>query len=153
MRQVVTFLIAIVLVLTAVPVPLAAQGGAIRLPGLTGGQLTQEDLGQGVVIVVVWATWSPRSRDIVPRVNSIVDRWGDQARVDMIDFQEDAPTVKKFLAGKNPKAKVYLDEDGAFSKKYSVTHLPSMLIFKDGNKSFSGKLPNDPHTLISQTIN
>ena len=132
--------------------PIQGQGRGFSLEGLGGGQIGQRDLDQGAVIVVVWASWSPRGRDIVPRVDGIVDRWGGQARVIMVNFQEDVAAVESFLRGKQPKAPVYLDRDGGFSKKYSVTHLPGLLIFKDGVTAFSGKLPADPNSLISQTL-
>ena len=88
----------------------------------------------------------------MPRVDSIVDRWGGRARVIMVNFQEDTATVNSFLQGKRPKAPIFLDRDGAFSKKFSVTHLPGLLIFKDGVTAFSGKLPPDPDSLIGQTL-
>lgn len=132
--------------------PVAGQGRGFTLEGLAGGRIQQNDLDQGAVIVVVWASWSPRGRDIVPRVDSIADRWGGQARVIMVNFQEDTAAVESFLQGKRPKAPIYLDRDGGFSKKYSVTHLPGLLIFKDGVTAFSGKLPPDPDSLIGQTL-
>ena len=101
---------------------------------------------------MIWATWSPHGRNVVDQVNGIVDRWGDQARVIMVDFQEDPGEVKSFLSGKNPKAKVYLDRSGSFSKNHSVTHLPGLVIFRDGNAAFSGKLSRDPDTIIAQTL-
>ncbi len=132
--------------------PAFGQGRGYTLEGLSGGQLQQGDLDQGAVIVVVWASWSPRGRDIVPRVDAIASRWGGQARVIMVNFQEDAATVEGFLRGQRPKAPIYLDRDGAFSKKYSVTHLPGLLILKDGVTAFSGKLPSDPDSLIAQSL-
>lgn len=146
------FLIAVFIASSMVAPPVSGQGRGFTLEGLAGGQIQQKDLDQGAVIVVVWASWSPRGRDIVPRVDSIADRWGSQARVIMVNFQEDTATVESFLKGKRPKAQVYLDRDGAFSKKYSVTHLPGLLIFKDGVTAFSGKLPPDPDSLIGQTL-
>ena len=145
--------VAVLLVVVGTGLPSAyAQQGSFRLQGLKGGELRPTDLNQGVVIMVVFASWSPRSRNIVPQVNAIVDRWGGQARVVMVSFQEDAATVEGFLSGKGPKARVYLDQDGDFSKSYAVTHLPSLLILKDGTTGFSGKLPRDPDSIISQTI-
>lgn len=149
---VVVCLLAVHLVSSLMPPPVSAQGRGFNLQGLSGGQIQQRDLDQGAVIVVVWASWSPRGRDIVPRVDSIVDRWGGQARVIMVNFQEDKAAVEGFLRGKRPKASIYLDRDGAFSKKYSVTHLPGLLIFKDGVTAFSGKLPPNPDSLIAQTL-
>lgn len=149
---VMAFLMAALITSSLVAPPVSGQGRGFNLEGLTGGQIQQKDLDQGAVIVVVWASWSPRGRDIVPRVDSIVDRWGSQARVIMVNFQEDNAAVESFLRGQRPKAPVYLDRDGAFSKKYSVTHLPGLLIFKDGVTAFSGKLPPDPDSLIGQTL-
>ena len=145
--------VAVLLAAVGAGVPSAyGQQGSFRLQGLKGGELRPADLNQGVVIMVVFASWSPRSRNIVPQVNAIVDRWGGQARVVMVSFQEDAATVESFLSGKRPKATVYLDQEGDFSKSYAVTHLPSLLILKDGATGFSGKLPRDPDSIISQTI-
>jgi len=144
--------IAVLLVGVLAAPQISAQGRGYSLEGLSGGQIQQRDLDQGAVIVVVWASWSPRGKDIIARVDSIVNRWGGQARVILVNFQEDTAAVESFLRGKSPKAPIYLDRDGAFSKKYSVTHLPGLLIFKDGVTAFSGKLPSDPDSLIAQTL-
>lgn len=135
-----------------VPMLAMAQGRPFRLQGLDGGDLLPTDFDQGIVIAVVWASWSPRCRDIVQRVNAIADRWGDRARVISINFQEDRSEAESFLKNQQSRAKVYLDEDGAFSKRYSVTHLPGLVIFRDGKTAFSGKLSNSPDSLIEQTL-
>ena len=127
-------------------------GQSLSLPGLDGGSLEEAELNQGVFITVFWASWSPKCRNIVARVNALEARWGKRARVITVVFQEDAPTVKKFLSGKDIKAPVYLDRSGALSKKYAMTHLPGLLIVKDGRGAFRGKLPADPDTLIEQSI-
>ncbi len=132
--------------------PASAQGRSFRLEGLRAGELRSAELQEGAVIVIVWASWSPRSRDVVERTNAIYDRWRDHARVLTVVFQEDRQTVERFLVGKKPRAPIYLDRDGAFSKKHAVTHLPGLLIFKDGTTGFSGRLPNKPDSLIKQTL-
>lgn len=132
--------------------PLTAQRQQYTLTGLNGGSLGASDLNQGAVIAVVFASWSPRGKDVVNQVNSIVDNYGRQARVIMVNFQEDKSEVDSFLAGQKPKAKVYLDQDGTFSKQYSVTHLPGLLILKDGSTAFSGRLTRDSQNVISQTL-
>ena len=133
--------------LTASAAPVAAQG--IRLSGLRGEHLTEGDMAQGMTIVIIWASWSPRSRDIVDRVNPIAQRWGGKARVLTVNFQEDRQAVDSFLAGKSLNAPVFLDADGLFSKKYAVATLPGLLILKDGQVAFRGKLPDDPDRVIS----
>lgn len=142
----------VLLMLPLWPNELAAQGRPFRLTGLDGGHLGPSDFAQGVIIAVVFAGWSPHCRDIVQRTNAIADRWGSQARVIMVDFQEDRAEVESFLSGNKPAARVYLDESGAFSKRHSVTNLPGLVIFKDGNALFSGKLSRDPDSVISQTL-
>ncbi len=129
----------------------------LELPGLKGDKLREAELAQGAVIVVAWASWSPRCRDIVDRVNAISSAWSARARVVTVNFQEDAATVRKFLdeqkaEGKNLSAPVFLDTSGNFSKKHSVTFLPGLLIFRDGKTAFSGKLPADANPVISQAV-
>ena len=126
--------------------PAAAQG--LRLRGLAGEELRESDLAGQPTIVVVWASWSPRGRDVVQRVKVLVGRWGGWARVITVNFQEDRATVEKFLAGQNLGAPVFLDTDGAFSKKYGVTNLPGLVVFKDGDAAYRGKLPDDADAVI-----
>ena len=130
--------------------PALAQG--VRLTSLGGEQLADGDLGQGTTIIVVWASWSPKSRDIVARVNPLAQRWGSRARVLTVNFQEDRGAIEGFLAGKNLAAPVFVDADGAFSKKYAVANLPGLLILKDGNVAFRGKLPDDPDKVIAEIL-
>jgi cytochrome c biogenesis protein CcmG/thiol:disulfide interchange protein DsbE len=148
-RLLVTLLM-VAVVATAVTAPAAAQG--VRLHGLKGEQLAEADLSQGTSIVVVWASWSPHSRDIVERVNPIAQRWGGRARVVTVNFQEEAPAVQGFLSGKSLAVPVFLDSDGAFSKKYAVAILPGLLVVKDGQVVYRGKLPDDPDRVIVELL-
>jgi len=119
---------------------------------LKGEQLAESDLSQGTSIIVVWASWSPRSRDIVERVNPIAQRWGGRARVMTVNFQEESSAVQGFLAGKSLAVPVFLDSDGAFAKKYAVATLPGLLIVKDGAAVYRGKLPDDPDKVIVELL-
>lgn len=124
----------------------------VDLPGLQGGRLTGADLTQGATILVVWASWSPKCRDIVPRVNAIADRWGNRARVVTVNFQEDRGTVQDFLSGKGLSVPVFLDLDGSFSKKNSVTTLPGLLVVRDGTTAYRGRLPDDPAGVLGEIL-
>lgn len=130
--------------------PVSAQD--IRLQGLGGERLVDSDLARGTTIVIVWASWSPRSRDIVARVNPVAQRWGGQARVVTVNFQEERGAVEGFLSGKGLGAAVFLDPDGAFSKKYAMATLPGLLIIKDGQVVYRGKLPDDPDRVIGEFL-
>lgn len=129
-----------------------AAGQRIVLPGLDGGRLTSADLARGTTILVVWASWSPRCRDVVPRVNAVADKWSGRARVATVVFQEEAEAVRKFLAGKKLKVPVYLDASGSFSKEHAVTTLPGLLIIKDGRDALRGKLPANPDPVIERAL-
>jgi len=130
--------------------PAAAQ--EIHLVSLANERLGDAELAQGSVIVVVWATWSPRSRDIVDRVKPLATRWGPRAKVVTVDFEEDRPAIEAFLAGKSLGAPVFLDSDGIFSKKYAIATLPGLLVLKEGKTIYHGKLPDDPDRLITDLL-
>jgi thiol-disulfide isomerase/thioredoxin len=140
-------LVAAVLLLVAAPAP--AQPN-VRLPGLAGGQLTGAELAHGATIVVVWASWSPRCRDIVERANGVAGRWGGRARVVTVNFQEDPAAVQAFLSDKKLAVPVFLDRDGEFSKAHAVTTLPGLVVFQDGAVRYQGKLPADPDATLRQ---
>lgn len=124
----------------------------VHLTSLSGERLSDADLAQGTTIVVVWASWSPRSRDIVERVKELASRWGARARVMTVDFEEDRPAVEAFLAGKALTVPVFLDADGVFSKKYAIATLPGLLVLKDGKSAYHGKLPEDPDRIIADIL-
>lgn len=124
----------------------------VRLPGLRGGQLTSADLAQGATVVVVWASWSPRCRDIVERVDAIAAKWSGRARIVTVDFQEEPADIEQFLAGKSLAAPVYLDRDGEFSKAHAVATLPGLILFRDGQVRYQGKLPADPDSVLADAL-
>ena len=123
-----------------------------ELPGLEGGALSAGDVGSGTTVMVVWAGWSPRCRDIVERSNALVGRWGGRARVVMVDFQEEPAEVTAFLRGKGAQAPVYLDGDGSFAKAHRVTTLPGLVVYRDGEVAYQGKLPDDADAVIAEAV-
>ena len=130
--------------------PASAQ--EIHLAGLAGERLGDAELTQGTVIVVVWASWSPRSRDIVERGKALAGRWGSRARVVTVDFEEERPAIEAFLAGRSLGAPIFLDADGVFSKKYAIATLPGLLVLREGKTVYHGKLPEDPDRLIADLL-
>lgn len=139
------------LVLAAVAAVAPAQP-SVRLPGLRGGQLTGADLARGTTVIVVWTSWSPRCRDIVERTNALAGRWGGQARVVSVNFQEEPAAIEAFLRDKRLDAPVFLDGDGEFSKAHAVTAVPGLVVFRDGAVRYQGKLPADPDATIRQIL-
>ncbi|MEO6194321.1 MAG: TlpA disulfide reductase family protein [Thermoanaerobaculia bacterium] len=132
--------------------PAASRAEDVSLSCLDGGRLGDADLARGTTIAVVWASWSPHSRDIVARVSSLASRWGGRARVVTVDYQEDRPAVERFLAGRSLGAPVCMDADGAFSRKYNVAKLPGLVVFKDGSVVHRGKLPDDADQVLADLL-
>ena len=132
------------------PAPAVAQ--EVSLTCLGGERLSDADLARGTTLVVVWASWSPRSRDIAQKVGALAGRWGGRARVMTVSFQEDGPAVQKFLVGKGLGAPVCLDPDGVFARKYNVATLPGLLVVKDGQVAYRGKLTDDPDQVIGDAL-
>lgn len=124
----------------------------INLSCLGGERLSESDMSRGINIVVIWASWSPRSRDLVQRVNPIASRWKGSARVMTVNFQEERQAVEVFLKGKGLGVPVCLDPDGLFSRKYNVANLPGLLVVKDGQSVYHGKLPDDPDRVIAEYL-
>jgi thiol-disulfide isomerase/thioredoxin len=123
-----------------------------RLPGLAGGSLGAADVKSGATVIVLFAGWSPHCRDIVPRSNALLQRWGERARVVLVSFQEEPAEVTAFLAGKGARATVYLDADGTFTKRHRVTTLPGLVVYRDGELVFQGRLPADPDAELARLL-
>jgi thiol-disulfide isomerase/thioredoxin len=143
--------VALLALLAGLPGPVQAQDVNLACLG-GGGRLAEADLARGATIVVVWASWSPRSRDIAERVSPLASQWSGRARFVTVNFQEDRAAVERFMAGKSLGAPVCLDPDGAFSKKYNIATLPGLLVIKDGQVAYRGKLPDDPGQVISAAL-
>ncbi len=132
-------------------VPAQAQPGG-SLPGLAGGQLASADLAQGTHIIIVWASWSPRCRDISPRVNELVQKLAGQGRVVTVNFQEEAAAIDDFVRQHPLNAPVFLDRDGEFSKGHAVTTLPGLIVVRQGEVLYQGRLAAEAESQIRDLL-
>ncbi|MDX1503792.1 MAG: hypothetical protein R3325_15640, partial [Thermoanaerobaculia bacterium] len=69
-----------------------------------------------------------------------------------VNFQEDPEAARAFLRGKRLDVPVYLDRDGALSKRAANSHLPGLLVFSGGQRTFVGQLPRDPNAAIGRAL-
>ena len=134
----------------AVGSPLSAQG--FQLAGLDGSQLTRAQVERGDWVIVVWASWSPRARNIGAKIDALESRFGSRAEVCAVHFQDSAEDVRESFGGKLPSAPVYVDAAGDFSKHYQVTDLPALLVLRDGKVVHRGRLPSDPESLVAPLL-
>lgn len=134
----------------AAPSAFAQQGGS--LPGFSGGELSSADLAQGTHIIVVWASWSPRCRDIAPRVNELVQALSSLGRVVTVNFQEERAAIADFVRQNRLDAPIFLDRDGEFSKGHAVTTLPGLIVVRKGEVVFQGRLAADAEAQIRELL-
>ena len=88
--------IAALLTTALLPFLLAAVSD-FSLPGVEGGALTPAALTRGDIIIVVWASWSPRCRDLGTRLQALQRSWGKDARIVSVNYQEDRKVVRAYL--------------------------------------------------------
>jgi thiol-disulfide isomerase/thioredoxin len=129
----------------------AAQEG-LRLRGLNGETLSEADLTRGTTVVVVWASWSPRCRDIAPRVRALGPVVGGRARLVTVNFEEQGDAVRAFLKGADLGAPAYLDTNGAFARRYAISTLPGLLVLKNGEVAYRGQLPAAPESVLNDLL-
>ena len=149
-RWLVLLLLVLLMAVSAAEPGKAAEG--FRLIGLGGGELSRAELESGTVVVVVWASWSPRGREIPAQVGELVREWGERARILTVNYSEERSVVEEFLRGREMPAPVYLDSDGQFGRAYGVTSLPAPLVLRDGKTLYSGRWPGDPDALLSEIL-
>ncbi len=142
----------VVLFLTPIVQPLQGQEHGLRLPGLEGGEFKESDLENGDTILIFWASWSPRCRDIKQRVEDISRRWGKVARVITVNFQEEPGEIRDFLGTGKTTFPVFLDTSGNFSKKHLITTLPSLLVYRDGDRVHRGRLPAEADAILGKIL-
>jgi thiol-disulfide isomerase/thioredoxin len=143
--------VGIVVALSALLVlPVVAE--SVRLPGVGGGELTDADLSRGRWVVVFWASWSPRGRDVPQRVAALAKEVGARARVVAVNFQEEPQEVEQFVRQQPFGVPVYLDQEGALARRYRVTQLPGLLVLVDGQARYAGALPSAPEATVDEAL-
>lgn len=140
----------LILVVGLVAVPtVSAQGW--RLEGLGGASLDSGQVASGQTVLIFWASWSPRGRDIVDRAVALERQFQGKARFFLVNFQEDEATARQFL-GSRPSPPVLLDRDGALAKRHAVLNLPGMVVFKNGEAVYSGRLTQDAAAVLASHL-
>lgn len=126
--------------------------GPFSLSGLRGDTFSDRDAASGTTVVVVWASWSPRCRDIGERANALLERWSERAKVVTVNFQEEREVAQAFADQQGLRAPVFLDQDGEFAKAFGVTNLPGLLILRDGRAVFSGRLTPEADEIVAERL-
>jgi len=106
-----------------------------ELPDLSGKKVSLSSLKGQVVFLNFWATWCPPCRAEMPSMERLHKRFKDKGLVILaVNLQEEAKTVRKFVAANKLSFPVLLDSDGRIGAIYGARSIPtSYLVSRDGN--------------------
>ena len=69
-----------------------------------------------------------------------------------VNFQEEAAVIDDFVRQHPLSAPVFLDRDGEFSKGHAVTTLPGLVVLRQGEVLFQGRLAAEAETQIRDLL-
>jgi len=117
----------------AAPRAAAAPAAEFTLDGLEG-EVALADFRGRYVLLNFWASWCPPCMAEMPELNAYHTQYQDRGFTLLaVNVQEDAATVRAFLAASGFRFPVALDLNGAVYQRYGGAGLPSsFLIGPDG---------------------
>jgi len=102
------------------------------LKTLEGDSLALDQTRGKVVVLDFWATWCPPCRAELPSIEKLSKEFAGSVRFYGIN-DEEAGTVKKFVAGNHYEFPVLMDSKRLVHRMYGVSAIPTLLILdKDG---------------------
>jgi tetratricopeptide (TPR) repeat protein len=119
---------------------------AFTMKELGGGERKSEDLFAGkVTVLLFWATWSPRSLEVLKDLESLVAEL-DSDQIQVLAINAEHPTIstsdegiiRKAVSDIGSSATILLDDGLVAYNDYGAMALPSMLVAdKEGIVSFA----------------
>jgi peroxiredoxin len=112
----------------------ARQRANFTLMDLYGKSWTLKGLGGKIVLVNFWATWCPPCRKEMPDLDTLYHRFEKSGLVVLAISDEDAGTVKPFIADHNVGYPVLLDPGRKVNQLFRVQGIPKSFLFdREGN--------------------
>ena len=116
------------------------QHADFTLLDINGKSWELKSLKGKVVLVNFWATWCPPCRKEMPDLEALFQRFKNQGLVVLALSDEDAATVKPFIAGRKITYPVLLDPGRKVNLLFNVVGIPKTFIYDRQGK------------LVAQTI-
>ena len=111
----------------------ARQQADFTLTDLNGKSWTLKELKGKVVLLNFWATWCPPCRKEMPDLENLYERFGGQGLVILGIDDEDAATVKPFIAQHSVSYPVLLDPGRKVNTLFQVEGIPKTFVYgRDG---------------------
>ena len=108
--------------------PVAAALPDVTVTTLGGEAVNLADLRGRPLLINFWATWCPPCREEMPALERIERKWAERgAVVVVINFAEDAETIRGYLAENGLSLSVFQDSSGEVAQKLDITYLPTTL--------------------------
>ena len=100
----------------------------------SAAKLTLADLRGKVVLLEFWATWCPPCRASIPHLQKLHDAYAKRGLVILSVTNEDAETVKKFVAEHKMTFPVGTDLDDKTVTTYGVQSIPTAFLIDTAGK-------------------
>jgi peroxiredoxin len=112
----------------------ARQRADFTLTDLQGKNWQLKSLSGKIVLVNFWATWCPPCRKEMPDLDTLYQRYEKSGLVVLAISDEDAGTVKAFLADHKVSYPVLLDPGQKVNKLFRVQGIPKSYLYdRQGN--------------------
>jgi peroxiredoxin len=109
------------------------QEADFTLTELNGKSWTLKELRGKVVLVNFWATWCPPCRKEMPDLETLYRQFNDQGLMILAISDEDAATVKPFVAKQKVTYPILLDPGRKVHELFEVVEIPKTFIYdRDG---------------------
>ena len=119
---------------------------AVVLTDLDGKTIRPEDLKGRVVLVELWATWSPPCRGSLGWLGSLKQRFGDRLAVVAISVESPEDKIRKLVTDLNLPLTWVIGKPDVIRAFGDVSAVPTLLVFDENGKA-AGAFFGAPPTL------
>lgn len=111
------------------PLEVGSSAPDVSVNVLDGEPLSLRSLRGSVVLLNFWATWCGPCREEMPEFQRLEEAYGAQGfSVLAVDFSERAEPVRAFVAERELRYRIGLDQNGAVARQFAVSAFPTTYV-------------------------